>query len=64
MVPRHKEQEEHNDLLIIDVQGSEQGHAMIVKQLWPKCRLRIVFPKRVIYVIESPDHSFKQTYFL
>ena len=25
----------------------KQGHAIIIKQLWSKCRLYIVFPKRI-----------------
>ena len=47
--------------------NDKQGHAMIIKQLWSKCRLIIVFPKRVkieiqIFIgIESPDQTYNHT---
>ena len=42
-----------------------QGHIMMIKQIWSKCRLRIVFPKRVKieihFSMESPDHTYNHT---
>ena len=36
-------------------------HAIMTKQFWSKCRLRIVFPKQVnpvIYGMEYPHHTY------